>query len=259
MLTRTTEETEEKKDKRRKSSQSLIRAYFNRLMEPAVIRNITPCSADQCSLPGPGLNYSEEIYSQPICGLSLPPELYKAMQISAAKGFLYNFLCSLDEEFLRAYLREHHYSDTQIYWVNKTVRALTLIAFGAAYGKTLALPLLTCLIASYCGINEQYASLMTSALFLSIDLCTSEHSNRLISMASFIASIGAGAIGYTAGKILYHYRSTLTNGFFSDSEETVLQMEELEDVTDEATAVRPPQGGRRTAPDIIADPSAHSP
>ncbi len=182
--------------------------------------------------------------SNPTLANLLPPELCIAMNESAQKGFLHTFLCTLDENILTEYLKIKMYSPGQIYWINKAIKSLTLIALGAAIGKTLSTPLLNILIANTTGVSENFATYITSAGFFIIDLITRKNLGAEHDIASatliYCAGLAAGVLGNLAGRMTYHYGPILmqNNVFAAREKEVVLQMEAIDEEPDEKPAER---------------------
>jgi len=179
--------------------------------------------------------------SNPTLANLLPPELCIAMNESAQKGFLHTFLCTLDENILTEYLKIKMYSPGQIYWINKAIKALTLIALGAAIGKTLSTPLLNILIANTTGVSENFSSYITSAGFFIMDLITRKNLGAEHDIASatliYCAGLAAGVLGNLAGRMTYNYGPILlqNNVFAVREKEVVLQMEEIDEEPAENT------------------------
>jgi len=238
-----TEQPVNTRDKKLKNSHQQIA----QLLHSVSTVNIPLCSPDHCSIPGAqttGTTASANIpIGQQTLAHALPADLYTAIKESAQKGFLYTFLCTLDEEFLTAYLKKKNYSPGQIYWINKSVKALTLISLGAAFGRTLSTPFLNVLIASSTGFHESYAGYITSAGFLAYDLLTTHTLAAAPSFTtttlSYGASLVAGLLGSAAARLTYKYGNQLAqNGIFSAQKDVVLQMEEIPEYTPAITSKR---------------------
>ncbi|HAT9523958.1 TPA: hypothetical protein JBC98_04730 [Legionella pneumophila subsp. pneumophila] len=161
----------------------------------------------------------EDNHSDNWSGL-IPDELYQMMLEAAKQGIFVSFLLTLTDEIINDYLKNHHYSQQQIYWISQSIRALTLIAIGTSPGIALGLPISTLLLTEHLGVDKTNANYLTTGSVMAWGLLSSPF-NLLNTSLVMASSIGASIL---TSKITQSSYQFVRNRFFSSKPEK----EELE-------------------------------
>lgn len=167
------------------------------------------------------LEYSEEEMNSNDWSQFIPDELYQMMKEAAKQGFLLSFLLTLSDETVSDYLKGHHYSPGQIYWITQAIRAFTLIAIGTSPGIALGLPLSNYLLTEYLGFNKTHVNYFTTGSIIAWGLLGSPFSvlNTSLTMAS---SISSSIIGGQIARSSYQF---IRNRFFSSGPVSEVEVE----------------------------------
>lgn len=150
----------------------------------------------------------------------IPDELYQMMLEAAKQGIFVSFLLTLTDEVINDYLKNHHYSQQQIYWISQSIRALTLIAIGTSPGIALGLPISTLLLTEHLGFDKTNANYLTTGSVMAWGILSSPF-NLLNTSLVMASSIGASIL---TSKITQSSYQFVRNRFFSSKPEK----EELE-------------------------------
>ncbi|HAT1797385.1 TPA: hypothetical protein RG395_000652 [Legionella pneumophila] len=167
----------------------------------------------------PGHPEKEENSSNDWSGL-IPDELYQMMLEAAKQGILISFLLTLTDEIINDYLKNHHYSQQQIYWISQGIRALTLLAIGTAPGIALGLPISTLLLTEHLGFDKKNVNYLTTGSVIAWGILSSPF-NLLNTSLVMASSIGASVL---TSKITQSSYQFVRNRFFSSK----LEKDELE-------------------------------
>ncbi|HAU1153211.1 TPA: hypothetical protein JBI12_14975 [Legionella pneumophila] len=150
----------------------------------------------------------------------IPDELYQMMLEAAKQGILVSFLLTLTDEIISDYLKNHHYSPQQIYWISQSIRTLTLIAIGTSPGIALGLPISTYLLTEHFGFDKTNVNYLTTGSVIAWGILSSPF-NLLNTSLVMASSIGVSVLSSKITQSSYQF---VRNRFFSSKPEK----EELE-------------------------------
>lgn len=135
--------------------------------------------------------------------INFPEDYCDAMKEAAKQGFLYSFLCTLTEEFVTEELKKRHYSKDQIYWINQSIRALTLLVGGASVARIVISPVATFLLIKILGMEESTANNVTMGIAIGVDVVTNPIGTAA-TLGIFAIGIGSSFFASKLAKEIYH-------------------------------------------------------
>ena len=145
---------------------------------------------------------------QPYLG-HLPKELNDALQVAAGRGFLYAFLCQLDNDFLHPYLRRHGFNEAMILSTELTFKSMLTLWFGAGLWKGAVAPLSLYFLMTLGHVSREMAALGVAGFVFGIEyLLSTEHLRWQAAIPLLLTSLMA-MLGTAGGLTLGQNRFTL--------------------------------------------------
>lgn len=110
---------------------------------------------------------------QPYLG-HLPKELNDAITVAAGRGFLYAFLCQLDDKFLHPYLRRHGFNDEKILATELIIKSMQTLWFGAGLWKGVCAPLFLFCLMTFGKTSREVAAVAVAGVISGVDFILSD-------------------------------------------------------------------------------------
>ena len=118
-------------------------------------------------------------------------DLSAILKTTAAQSFLYSFISSLSDEFVKDYLSDHH--PKHIHWVNQAIHSLLLLATGNSLTAAVARPAANHLLVEYLKMSETTAGSITAGIMLAATTATVINNPRELKKAALTMAVGMGA------------------------------------------------------------------